>query len=528
VKVPEEQKHEKENKLIEAMHIRFSHASAGELKRILKLNLSGFEEIRAADIDHWYQECGRFCSGCAEGKMKEHARIKSSKPLQSDHPGGVTVGDIMFIKGTKNVKRPLIIHVDVCTKFMLGMILKDKSEEECTKAILQIKEAYARNDHELKQLVFDREPGIAPTEDKLLMNGIELKLKAAGQKEGLAEVSIRLVREKARATKAEAKFQYLPPNQFNMDLCLDSISVLNRIPKQGKEKTPYELFTGNQTNYMRDLRVEWGEPIVVKKPKEVASDLKVTGPWGVVVRRMMNGTGVLKVYLVQSKRYAYRLHFTRAVAPEWVLESLKELNPDMKIGFEIDSQNYEEEMSEVVADEENKQEDAYDSNFNDIEDEVQIIGGHDREQVILQSIQDAEEAWNKMAVKMEVVKEEEEVIEEEKDQIAENKVTQEMPSGLYVTRSGRVSRPLSHLIETAYAVIREAYQQNLSEGCDNKAKEIVECTYSMKKALLFQKAMSSRPKENTSLMPPLTNVRSKFSQEEPSIHRRVRRSSSKN
>jgi hypothetical protein len=105
---------------------------------------------------------------------------------------------------------------------------------------------------------------------------------------------------------------------------------------------------------MRDLRVEWGEPVVVKKPKEAVSDLKVTEQWGVVVRHMMNGTGVLKVYLVQSKRYAYRLHFMRAVAPEWVLESLKELNSDMNIGFEADSENYDEEISEVIAEDDNK------------------------------------------------------------------------------------------------------------------------------------------------------------------------------
>jgi hypothetical protein len=124
---------------------------------------------------------------------------------------------------------------------MLGMILKDRCEEECTKAILQVKEVYARNDYELKQLVFDREPDIVPIEDKLLMNGVELKLKAAGQKVGLAEVFIRLVREKARATKAgvRANFNYLPPNQFNVDLCLDSILVLNKIPEQDNDKTPY-------------------------------------------------------------------------------------------------------------------------------------------------------------------------------------------------------------------------------------------------------------------------------------------------
>jgi len=98
----------------------------------------------------------------------------------------------MFVEHTKNIKKPLMIHVDVYTKFMIGIILKDRTEDECTNAILQIIEAYVRNNYDLKQLVFDREPGIVPIEDKLLMNGIELKLKAAGQKVGLAEVSIGL------------------------------------------------------------------------------------------------------------------------------------------------------------------------------------------------------------------------------------------------------------------------------------------------------------------------------------------------
>jgi hypothetical protein len=96
-----------------------------------------------------------------------------------------------------------------------------------------------------------------PTKDELSKCDIELKLKAAGQKVGLTEVSIRLIREKARATKAgiRAKFGYLPPNQFNMDLCMDSIMVLNQIPKQDMDKTSYEIFMNNQPDYMRDLRV---------------------------------------------------------------------------------------------------------------------------------------------------------------------------------------------------------------------------------------------------------------------------------
>ena len=60
-------------------------------------------------------------------------------------------------------------------------------------------------------------------------------------------------------------------------------------------------------DFVRDFRVDWGEPIIVKRPPSIASDLTTTGQWAVVVRRIMNGTGVLKVYLIQSKKYSYQL-----------------------------------------------------------------------------------------------------------------------------------------------------------------------------------------------------------------------------
>jgi hypothetical protein len=86
-----------------------------------------------------------------------------------------------------------------------------------------------------------------------------------------------------------------------MDLCLDSIAVVNRIPKEAAEQATFKIFTDAQVDYMRDFQVEWGEPVVVKKPKGISSDVTVTGQWGVVVQRIMNGTGALKVYLVQSR-----------------------------------------------------------------------------------------------------------------------------------------------------------------------------------------------------------------------------------
>ena len=135
--------------------------------------------------------------------------------------------------------------------------------------------------------------------------GIKLSLKAAGQNVGLAEVSIRLIREKARATKAgvRAMFGYMPANQFNVDLCLDTISVLNRTKREGQRATPYEMFSGDGIDYERDFRCRWGELVIVKKPKGISSDLRVTGEWAMVVRRLMNHTGVIKVYLIWTRSW---------------------------------------------------------------------------------------------------------------------------------------------------------------------------------------------------------------------------------
>ena len=130
---------------------------------------------------------------------------------------------------------------------------------------------------------------------------------------------------------------------------------------------------------LRDLCIEWGEPIVVKTPKGVSSDLNVTGQWVVVVRRIMNGTGVLKVYLIQTKKYAYRLKFVRAITPEWVLEALKNVSTDDLIGFEDEENAMENQVQEMIAEVESQERKSvmYENDIDTLgdEEEIQIIGG---------------------------------------------------------------------------------------------------------------------------------------------------------
>lgn len=61
-----------------------------------------------------------------------------------------------------------------------------------------------------------------------------------------------------------------------------------------------------------------GDLVILKRLKGISSDLGVTGEWDMVFRRSMNKTGVLKVYLIGTRKYAYRLHFKRAKVPWWV------------------------------------------------------------------------------------------------------------------------------------------------------------------------------------------------------------------
>ena len=86
-------------------------------------------------------------------------------------------------------------------------------------------------------------------------------------------------------------------------------------------------FTLRAIDYERDFRCHWGDLVIVKKPKGISSNQAM------VVRRSMNKTGVLRVYLIGTRRYAYRLHFRSVKVPEWVITAMNNIG-GASIGFE--------------------------------------------------------------------------------------------------------------------------------------------------------------------------------------------------
>ncbi len=127
------------NEVVQMIHNRFGHASLNEMKNLLKQGIKEFDDITETDLNQWQEERGAFCTGCLEGKMREHARIQSSKPLLSVTPGEVNVGDIMFVEQGANLKKPLLVHVDVNTKLITSLPLNNRTEDEYTKAVECIK-----------------------------------------------------------------------------------------------------------------------------------------------------------------------------------------------------------------------------------------------------------------------------------------------------------------------------------------------------------------------------------------------------
>ena len=98
--------------------------------------------ITHSDIEDWHDKEGKGCVGSLKGKLKEHARRSSTKPLTANRPGENGVADLMFIEGRHDVKTPMYIHVDVATKLIIGYSLKNKTYGEVHRAIEYVGELH--------------------------------------------------------------------------------------------------------------------------------------------------------------------------------------------------------------------------------------------------------------------------------------------------------------------------------------------------------------------------------------------------
>jgi hypothetical protein len=97
------------------------------------------------------------------------------------------------------------------------------------------------------------------------------------------------------------------------------VQVLQRTPKKGETRSPIERFSSDFVlDAARDLRCELGEPIYVEAPKAgVYTGSEPRMELGIFVGSEMNGTGVICVYLLATRRMVHRLQFERCELSKW-------------------------------------------------------------------------------------------------------------------------------------------------------------------------------------------------------------------
>jgi hypothetical protein len=158
--------------MIQGIHHKYDHASHNELERLFYGAPKEFVGITLHDLKKWKEMIGNFCTRCIEGAMKEHPKYKSTKPFVSDVPGKSNVADLLFVEMNQDGKKPLYVQVDVCTKYVSGVVMTSHKKSKCTDAILAVKDDHEIKGHRMEELTFDREPGIVPLEVPIKEQGI--------------------------------------------------------------------------------------------------------------------------------------------------------------------------------------------------------------------------------------------------------------------------------------------------------------------------------------------------------------------
>jgi hypothetical protein len=221
----------------------------------------------------------------------------------------------------------------------------------------------------------------------------------------------------------------------------------------------------------------------------------------VIVRRIINGTGVLKVYLIQQKKYAYRLKFQRAKAPQWVIDALNGISKDANIGFEDAQEAIPEEVGIVEA--MTRENVPLEARIDEAEEVLKLPD--EQNQDLIQAINQLEEieanedeelAGPPVGVDENVHAEVQPAIGEVEEEVAIPEPAEDPPivQTEYRTRYGRVVRKPERYRDTekAYAIIGEIYQEHIAIS-DEVQGDLIKSEFCGAAAILYQDALKKQP-----------------------------------
>ena len=266
------------------------------------------------------------CAGCVQGKLaaqnKKAERSPTDTPKESYEIGEAAAMDIMFLD-----KGATLVVTDIASSYIVATDVAGRTLGHLKASLDQALRGWDFNRATLRLIKSDRERAIVSAASYIERDlNLKLRFTAAGQHQPLAENSIKLIKYKVRSTRSSIfnAYGYIFPDIKR--LRNDAVRCINITPKRGQSLSPMEMFLRRYIDPKRDLRVALGEIILVHRPKAtVGHGAEPNADWACVVGRPMDGTGVIEVLLIFTRRLAYRLKFVRTSVPSVVLSELRVL-----------------------------------------------------------------------------------------------------------------------------------------------------------------------------------------------------------
>jgi hypothetical protein len=199
------------------------------------------------------------CPHCLEGKPVPHTGTHEAFDPggEPQKPGELLHVDIIYIDG-----RPRLFAVDHVTGYISLIIMASKSKENVQKAYDQLINAYKANLKVVRMISSDHEATLKSCESFLGQKGVKIALRIPYEHEKIAERSVRMIREKMEVKRRELPYD-LPPELFDA-LAVEVARCCNVMPNaKTVPYTPSELVTDNKFNYLTDVQVPFGMPVLV-------------------------------------------------------------------------------------------------------------------------------------------------------------------------------------------------------------------------------------------------------------------------
>jgi hypothetical protein len=290
-------------KLCQEMHEAMGHIGDTTLMAMLRNGSILNTPLVAGDVPKAREHNGP-CRGCLKGKMTHAVAIPSQNATESK-VGGLLHMDIVFFH-----EEQYLISVDDLSKHVILIPLPSKRQSSVEDGIGKIVNIYTGYQHQVKKIRTDSEAVFISCDDYIRSLGILPQLVPPEHHEASIERCVRQIKDKTRALIFGLK--YTMPDSLYKFAIKHAVTCINMTTtSDASGETPNQLVCGSKLNAKSDLRASFGDIGLFRIPYANKNDDEPRAELGIVVGRVGNSNGILKVYVPTRNRVVSRFKFMK-------------------------------------------------------------------------------------------------------------------------------------------------------------------------------------------------------------------------